>query len=281
MKTELKERGLTAYIQTITPSIAKKMLETIANPKNRKVSDANVTNYGRMMRENKWLVNGEAIVIQQDGLIANGHNRLHAVVRAGVPVDFLIVEGVSCDAFATFDAGQKRTAAHVLQMSDVPNAKNISSAISSLIIYREAISRNGSFNTYVRPTNQEILDEYNNHPALYQSSIKLAMKSKTICPVQHCGMLYCYTLVDKKHDFEEVEQFATALITGANLPESSPILTLRRSLERAKYHRQTSGSNKSQNWYKNAIIIAWNAYIEGRDLRKLKVMDLNKATKIK
>lgn len=281
MKQKLEDHGLTAYIQTITPATAKTMLEAQANPRNRAVSNANVVNYGRMMRDGNWMLNGEAIVIQSDGIIANGHNRLNAVIYSGVPVDFVIIEGVEPDAFATYDAGQKRTAAHVLQMDQIPNATNIASNVCAVIIYREAIKRQGSLNTYVRPSNIEILEEYSSNPQLYQMAYKLSGKCKAVCSNTPLGLVFSVALIDQKHEFEFVEDFANSLASGSMLAEGNPILTLRNALTRAKIERSSGSASRSTNWFRNACILAWNAHIEGRELKLIRFADVNKAIKVK
>ena len=282
MKHDVSEYGLSVYVQTITPKTAKDMIACHANPKNRKVSDANVANYSRMMKNGDWMLNGEAIVIQSDGIIANGHNRLESVARAGVPVDFLVVDGVSPEAFATYDGGQARTAAHVLHMEDVPNATNVAATISAVMIYRGAVKRDGSFNTYVRPTNMEILAEYNSNPQLYQVAHRLAARTKSICPITPASMLYSYLLIDLGYDYEKLDFFCGSLASGEMLRRGNPILTLRNTLMIAKSEKQnTSSSGRSANWYKNACIIAWNAYTENRELKLIKIIDANKAIKIK
>lgn len=281
MKYDIKDYGLEIYVQIVTPKAAKEMLDHQAHPKNRKISEANVANYGRMMKNGDWMINGEAIAIQSDGIIANGHNRLHAVIRSGVPVAMLIIKGVPPSAFTTYDCGQTRKASHVLQMDSVPNATNIAAIVSSTMIYREAIARKGSYNTYLLPTNSEILAEYNNHPQLYQTAYTFAAKTKGICSASSLGMVYSYALIDRRYDCEAVEEFAASLTSGEMLRMGNPILTLRNMLILARSEKAASKSGRTRNWYKNACITAWNAYTEGRDLRLIKVMDANKAIQIK
>jgi len=281
MKHDINKYGLSAYIKTITPAIAKDMLSKYANPNNRKVSESNIVNYGRMMKNGDWMLNGEAIVIQSDGIIANGHNRLNAVIRSGVPVDFFVIEGVSPEAFKTYDAGQRRKAAHVLQMDKIPNATNVASCISSVLIYREAIARRGSWNTYERPTNLEILNEYNRFPQLYQTAYKLGAKCKHICSSSTLSVLFSIALIDNEHDYSFVEDFAASLSTGSMLAEGNPILTLRNALLRAKAEKTSASGTRSVNWYKNACILAWNFHVEGKELKLIRFADVNKAIQIK
>jgi len=280
MKTELKEYGLTAYIKTITPRTAKEMLETMGNPKNRNISDVNLANYSRMMRNGDWMLNGEAVIIQSDGIIANGHNRLNAIIRAGVPVDILVIEGVSPEAFVTYDSGQKRKASHVLQMEDIPNSKNIAAVVTSVAIYRDALKRNGSFNTYIRPSNLEISAEYNKNPQLYQLACKLACRTNHICTISSIGMVYAYALIDGNRDYDSVEYFCEKLATGRMLEIGDPVLALRETLIRAKSEKQSSNSSKTSNWYKSVCIAAWNACMTGKKLRIIKVLDQNKAIQL-
>lgn len=271
MKTEIK---------TITPAIAKEWIAKKSNPKNRNISEAAIANYSRAMKNGQWKLNGEAIIFDEDGILSNGHHRLHAIVRAGVSVQCLIVEGVKSDAFATYDAGMKRTASHVLQMADIKDATNVSSIISALIIYRAAIERSGSWNTYVRPNSQEILDEYNRYPDMFKLTSKVGRKAHGVASLSWIGPMIAYLLIDKHKDPEDLSYFMEKLGSGEMLISGDPILTLRNAYIRAKTEK-LKGNSKSPNWYKNAFIIAWNAYSEGRRLSLIKQADHNKAIPLK
>jgi hypothetical protein len=276
----LESYGLKSYVATITPKVAKQLLEEIANPNNRTVSEKVVANFSREMQNDHWALNGESLVIQSDGILANGHNRLNAVIKSGVPVRFTVYEGVEPDCFATYDGGMRRKAAHVLQMEQISNATNVAALISAIYVYRGALKRNGSFNTFHMPTNTEIVEEYNLHPAMYQLAVKLAKKSQHVCCATYIAMVYAYALIDLKYDYETVADFAESFATGAMLADGNPILTLRNALLRAKSERKTGGASKSAHWFKNACIVCWNSAQEGRELKLIRFADVNKAIQI-
>lgn len=270
---------ITTEVISVTPEMAKEWLEKYGNPKNRNVSESVIINYSRIMRKGMWRLNGEALVFEADGMLANGHHRLAATIKAGVAVSFLVVRGVSEDAFATYDCGNRRKAGHVFQMSDIPNANGVASIVSQSIMYRASLARKGSYNTYVRPTTEECLDEYNLHPSLYSFAERKSALATGLIKRSTPGMVFAYAMIDKGHSKSTVENFAVQLAKGEMLKADDPIYLLRNALIRMKTEK-LKGKGVSTNYQKSLFIKAWNAHISKQRLKILKVVDPNKAVEI-
>jgi hypothetical protein len=268
-------------VMTITPRLAKSWIEKYSNPRNRNISESAVANYARAMATGQWQLNGEAIIFDSNGILTNGHHRLHALVRSNSSVEFLIIRGVNASAFTTYDTGMKRSISHVLQMAEVPYANDIACSISNLIIYRSALDRSGSWNTYIRPNSQEVLDEYNKNPSEFDYAAKACKKCGSIAKASWTGGLVAYLLIDRNHEQDSVSYFMEKLKTGEMLNNGDPILALRNSYIKAKSDRTRMGVSKSANWHKNAFILGWNAHYEGRSISRIQVSEPNKAIQIK
>jgi len=87
---------ITTTVETITPEIAKKMLEV--NRHNRTINYRRVVMYARDMRAGKWLLTHQGIAFGEDGDLLDGQHRLLAVIEAGVPVRFTITRGLDKSA---------------------------------------------------------------------------------------------------------------------------------------------------------------------------------------
>jgi len=264
----------------MTPEMAQSWIKEKSNPKNRTISKKTVLKYRDEMNSGNWQLNGETICIDQNGVLVNGHHRLLALANAKRSVDLLVVFGVDHSSFETTDTGMKRNGAHALQINGAKNALKLSAVITATIMYRSALKRGGSYNSYIRPNNREIVYEYDCHISEYNEAVKHCISTRSICPISVSGHLAGYGFVDKRY-YDEIPHFFRSLATGEMLSLKSPILTLRNALIRAKNDKRSGTYSKSTNWMKNAMIVAWNAHIEGRNLSLIRMEDPNRAIQMK
>src|SRR5687767_46533 len=99
----------------VTPDDARVLLERNAGPdgRNRAPSPSAIDRYAREMREGRWRLSGEGLIITKTGKLRNGQHRLLACIKAGVPFETFIVFGVDDSVFPVLDRGAVRTAGHV------------------------------------------------------------------------------------------------------------------------------------------------------------------------
>ena len=104
-------RKETSNVERITPEIAKKMLATSKEnprfPGGDKLFDRNAVNRLAMyMKEGKWLLNGQAITFDEDGVLRDGHHRLAAVIQSGCTIESFVTRGVD-RSIRLYDFGGK------------------------------------------------------------------------------------------------------------------------------------------------------------------------------
>ena len=93
-------------VQTITPDYAAALLAK--NTSNRPFTSSHADTIANGIRRGEWKLNGDAIRISDDGVLLDGQHRLTAIVRAGVPVQSVVIGGLPRDVFDTIDIGAKR-----------------------------------------------------------------------------------------------------------------------------------------------------------------------------
>ena len=76
----------------ITPESAKVMIEN-SHIVNRKLTGQQMA-FANDMRAGKWRLNGEPIVIDENGNVRDGYHRLQAVISADIPVEFYVIRGI-------------------------------------------------------------------------------------------------------------------------------------------------------------------------------------------
>lgn len=69
----------------ITPEMAEEFLKH--NTRNRNIRLPYVEELATYMRQGKWDVTHQGIGFYEDGTLFDGQHRLHAIIKAGVPVN--------------------------------------------------------------------------------------------------------------------------------------------------------------------------------------------------
>lgn len=125
-----------AIKMSVTPKMAADWIASSpGNPRwkgSRKLFDeAKVSTIVRDIKNGKWAGPGtHAIGIRVDGTLCEGHHRCEAIRRAGVPVECLVVFGITPEEELHLDENDKRTVAQRLGTNNtVPSVARIHLAI--------------------------------------------------------------------------------------------------------------------------------------------------------
>lgn len=225
---------ITAEVEAVTPEMAAAWLES--NTRNRKVSPMYVAALARDMAAGRWHLSGEAIKLAPDGTLLDGQHRLHAVLRAGVPVQMVVVRGVAHEAQSSIDTGRKRTVSDMLAIEGRQHATTLAAAARILMVYPFASPtiRNSSC------TSAEVLDFVEGHPGLSDSAAfgasiaalpgRARWTPSSIIAACH----YLAATVSR----DEYEAFIRCVNTGIGIAPGSPELVLLRFNQSASSSRQ-------------------------------------------
>lgn len=136
---------MNATVENITPTKAIEYLKTSkGNPRysgNRMVNERVVKSMVQDIKAGNWLLNGEPIVFDEDGILVDGHHRPMAVVDSNTPTAFLVVRGAerTKDGYALYDAGRNRTTAQTYGGAEFINQRTIAAARLQRMIDAESI----------------------------------------------------------------------------------------------------------------------------------------------
>lgn len=240
-------------IQSVTPELAMKMLER--NTGNRTVNQDHVLTLAREMSLGRWKLNGSTISINDERLI-DGQHRLLAVVKSGVPIETIIVEGLPSGVFDTIDVGKKRTSSDTLSARGETHCKNLAAALA--VVDRYVTGRVGKV---VRYTNTEIEDLLSKYPEI-RRSVRVCTDTKKLVPKS--VLTGCHYLFSRK-DETDADRFVQHVISGSGITEEDPVYVLReRLLQNSLAKAKLSGD------YIMAITIkAWNY---GRSATKVRYL---------
>lgn len=105
--------------EIITPEIARAYLSH--NVRNRKQKPGAQRNYARDMKNGNWQLSPNGISFFENGDLADGQNRLEAVIKADVPVEMYVTYNVRNDC-SIFDRGVSRSTADSLTIAGESSA---------------------------------------------------------------------------------------------------------------------------------------------------------------
>lgn len=251
------------YQILVSPSLAREWLDK--NIRNRPINENHVLQLKRRMDNGEWVLNGQPIVFGSDGSLLNGQHRLNAVVKHGNGVLFDVRFGVKPSTFDTMDDMNARSASDVIALSGSKYHVALASAIK---LYNAIIQGVGYVQLRSKMSNKEVLSWYMENKEIYQSAIlgaKYYDWSGRILPASH---ITAFHFIFSKIDSRKADIFFEKLATGVGLEYGNPVLTLRNLLIRYANDKNAKMKNNAKLIY---VIHTWNAFHEGRQIKKLVV----------
>ena len=213
----------------VTPALAKEWLR--GNSNNRNVSEVRVMSYAKEMKRGAWREDTyEFIKITKNGRVLDGQHRLHAVIMAGVPVNFHLAFDVPEDVHPVLDTGKGRTASDVFSIEGIPYATNVPAMMQKYFLLQGKKAVNGA-NMASRKSHSELLDLYRDDDEFW----KMACKKSTIwyeafgrvLSASQIGGLYAYFYKECHPDL--ATEFMSQLCTGQDIT-NNVIAILRQKL---------------------------------------------------
>jgi hypothetical protein len=261
------ELAISSGPELITPETAKHMLSQVG-PKQRRVSDARVRFYAKQMKEGAWQLNGEAIIVSDQGRLLDGQHRLLAIRQSQLAQTVMVVRGVKERAFATLDSGRSRTVADLMRMQGVKYANEVAAALrwqwqwDTLALWADgrATGARGPMPGYVA---LEMLERYPSYPPL-TGRVMTKMSSFRAFPGPSVFAMYQFTQIDDA----DAWTFLGQLVSGAHLNVTDGIYRMRSRVLNHKYRQQPR--DKLTSWTYLALLIkSWNSWRQGRPVQQL------------
>jgi len=242
----LEAFNISVFLAEITPEIADVFLER--KNINRSFRLPQLNRLKRAIEQERWEVNGETIIFDQDGRLIEGQHRLKAVSETRQTIWALIVHGIDRERFKTMGQGAKRTAGDILGIQGVKNSRSIAAALRWVYRYENDLMANANPNI----TDDELADTLPDHLAIIDS-LPFGIKCHSIAAP---GMVTALHYLCRKRDVAMANHFYWSLATGEQMERGDPILILRERI-RPKVQKQARSILRDE---EKAPIIAntWN-----------------------
>jgi len=274
-------------LETITPAMAQKWLQTMVN--NRTLSQAKAIEYAIAIDDNRWSINGETIKFDAEGRLFDGQHRLQGCVLADKAFKSYVAYGITDeDAFSTVDVGKNRSHGDVFSIAGYPSCNLASGA--ALLIYQyknKEFGPGGSVNRRHTKGSKVFLKRLDRLPVKGASVTKEELltfaapfKERLIAAVRFAenvkarkllssGMVAgCYFLFCEKSE-EDAARFFMDLFEGVGLSGSDPVYWLRERLM-----TNLAAPNKLQRGAVLTLVLkAWNKRRAGDKTKTLKLIE--------
>jgi hypothetical protein len=248
--------GISVTQETISPEMAAAYLA--ANTHNRPLVENRVNTFSDDIAEGNWVLNGESIKFSATDQLLDGQHRLAAIVKAGKPIDSIVIRGLDEVAQDTVDTGARRTLGNVLALKGESYVNTLAAAIRLsyyLTLYGEPKTSPTRY-----PSNSELLRYFAANADLRDAAplASQAAHSALRIPSGIACTLYCHMT---RIDAERAATFWDQLLLN-DAPKNSAIWALRETLTRdlSRPHRMSTNHRAA------LIIKAWNSWLDGRKM---------------
>lgn len=216
---------------------------------------------------------GDTIKISKEGNVIDGQHRLSAIVRSGKTVSCAIARNVDSEVFEVLDTGKIRSGGDVLYMAGYKNTLSVSAAARTILLHKSGLNtrpaRGSSATTGDITSNKKILEFVNENEEALMEAVNFGSNANKKCSFLARSEYAVYFFIFSEKSPDDARLFLEKFVSGSNLEENSPILLLRRAMEKsATSHIKLTAYAK-----KYLIVRAWNAF---RQKRKVGVLQYNK-----
>ena len=242
----------------VTPQKAERWLRK--NAVNRNLRPSIVAKYARDMAADKWDLNGEAIILAQDGTLLNGQHRLHACVKTDAPFWSLICIGVPLSAMKNLDTGEKRSFADRLRLEGVEHHHKQHGALVAL--FHEYL--------YTRSAGYPSREELSTTNAKYFAEIAEAVDFAVSCRIHGVPMPLnmsscCLAfLLFRRCAVKPAEEYISQCIAGEGISRTDAAWSVRAKVQRAR----EQGQQVTPKDQIALLIRGWNAVRSQRSFSK-------------
>lgn len=253
--------AISVKVTTISPHAAEKLLAN--NVHNRPLKTSLVNRLTKIIDENRWVLNGDTIVVDTKQRLLDGQHRLHAVIRARQPIRTILVTGVDPEVFHTIDQGVKRNSADIFHVCGVKNATTVGAAVRIFWQVKKCKpNRIGA--SQPTPEMDERVALFDENPWIEDAVAQVVRQRQHLkgFPLTMFAGLFC---AFREYNESAADAFLYHCVTGK--VRGNPACTLKQKMLWLMEQDYTISAQA-----KCALIrVAWNHFAEGKPLSTLEV----------
>lgn len=250
-------------IVNITPEMARVMLEKNIRI-NRNVGERTVRIIANAIKRGEWRLNGDTIKISDRGNLLDGQHRLHACIKADMPIITFVAYGIDESTYPLQNISHPQGFHDLLKMDGVTNSKQSAAIVNRYFALKGNLeSKHGN---QALLTNVALLNFYDEHNAVvdYISSQCVKFRSRTrIISGSEVGGIMLFLMLEKGADIDVLVDFFDALTdyTRSDIKAAALLRDVLRKDFESLRHLPTYA--RMACYYK-----ALKAYLNGKEIRR-------------
>jgi hypothetical protein len=223
---------------------------------NRPLRGSKVTAYASDMKNSRWGLNGEAIIVDSNGVMINGQHRCEALIQSGSSIDTMMVFGVSEEAKHTIDTGIVRAAGDILQIAGYDYGTQVAALARLVIAYERSGGESFAEANYISKAeiHARSISDVTFREAVVAAQPYIRVAQTVAAPTIFAFLCW----VTRRIDAQASETYMDQIGKGTNLTETSPAFRVRNRL---------SSMNRNSRGAKIEIgMRGWNAFRRKKEI---------------
>jgi len=272
---------------TISPGIARRIIDEANFPSQRRITEDRLYDQKRSIADGTWNPHHVIHFVRlEDGAfwLVNGQTRLTAIAECGTPQKIgIIIQRVKDEhearrVYTEFDKSTAvRTTEQLMNASGVATEHGLPKQLATYLFSAVGIINNGmrvptgSINNQqsvaARNTANKLrwVGEWAREAALFRDDISDAMPNMRRSLMR--GGTMAVAILTYRHQEARAHEFWRGVAEGVNLKKNDPRLALARDID----NRNNAVGMGNVSVQQSAL--AWNAFVQGRELKIIKVTD--------
>lgn len=247
--TARKQPDLKVTWETWTVEDAENALKH--NECNRPLGLAVVDQYCRDMLAREWTNDGSPIRFNVHGQLIDGQHRLHAQIKAGLTMRWLVIRDVEVKANLNIDMNKRRRLSDLLGYAGESDPQLLVAIIRLVWNIRANKLSRGRYAVSAAEMNQLLED----HPDVrFSAEIAAWCKRRSMTPIAPSILGAAHWMIMQKVGRENADLFVARVTTLIGEEEGSPILALNSRMNQIK----GNGQRINQRDQLNFAIKTWN-----------------------
>jgi hypothetical protein len=244
----------------VTPLLAQEWLK--ANKNNRRVCRPRVDLYVSLLQEGKFVLTHQGIAFYENGDLADGQHRLHAIAEAEVAANMMVTRGLPLDHVHAIDNGRPRSVQNVLHFVGVDlSHKHIAAARVLWMQYHSQAAGT------VWDANSVDTARFTKFVEATKEPIVFAIPASRTRGIAHASVTGAIASAWYTQDINLLSRFQQLLCEGVGAArDEQAAIRLREFLLTTNL---TSGGTNARQELFIRVCTALRAYLEGRSLQKL------------
>jgi hypothetical protein len=246
----------------MTPADASKLLE--ANTKNRTLSQQRVTAIADAITRGEWKIDGNPLKKSKAGRLLDGQHRAAAIVRAGIPVPVLLIDGLDDDAQLVVDSGKSRTFEDYLTIQGLRNASALSGVTRLLWKWRNGVlaTVGGGFDKRLFATNTHLWELYCQEQEAITEAVSIARRVIQQVKMSRAVAGVAWMILRDIGEDDAEDFFQQLAAEKTRCSQTQMFVRYIDNRENVAYRK----GQLDQQFQMAVLFKTWNAYRDGREM---------------